>query len=182
MTKAEARQMIAEATTLSQLQTILQTYEEECDPDEETLLDYSDLPTFGGPEPEDTTGIFSWDEDSILTVDEQIHSVRWLIEPRRNETPCAYCGTTEGRIEGSAYNGKPVCDACEARLERARSIAHDLLADIGDMPDDYIEAHEAAAEDIRALRPLSWILRKIDPWPDSFAWITTACGPDWPTD
>ena len=99
-------------------------------------------------------------------------------------TKCYYCHATEGRIEASGITptGNPVCDACEARLERAESIAHDLLADIDDMETEYVEAHETAADLIRALRPLSWILRQVEEWPDSVAWITTACGPDWPRD
>ena len=29
-------------------------------------LKWDDLPTFGGEEPEDTTGIWSWDEKNVL--------------------------------------------------------------------------------------------------------------------
>jgi hypothetical protein len=31
-------------------------------------IDTSSLPTFGGPEPSDTFGIYSWDEDSYLVL------------------------------------------------------------------------------------------------------------------
>lgn len=30
------------------------------------LVDLTNLPTFGGTEPENTTGVWSWDEDSLI--------------------------------------------------------------------------------------------------------------------
>jgi hypothetical protein len=33
---------------------------------EAAQLDWSDLPTFGGNEPSDTVGIWSWDKNSVL--------------------------------------------------------------------------------------------------------------------
>lgn len=32
-------------------------------------IDFSDLPTFGGEEPVDTCGVWSWDADSLLVGD-----------------------------------------------------------------------------------------------------------------
>jgi hypothetical protein len=40
-------------------------------------FDGSSLPTFGGEEPRDTLGVFSWDKDSVL-----IESNGWKIEKR----------------------------------------------------------------------------------------------------
>lgn len=37
-------------------------------------VDWSDLPVFGGPEPHDTTGIWSWDETRLLVGDSR-HNV-----------------------------------------------------------------------------------------------------------
>jgi len=47
-------------------------------PEEWNTIDYSGLPTFGGAEPADTTGIWSWDENNLLTNDGN----GWHIEPR----------------------------------------------------------------------------------------------------
>jgi len=33
---------------------------------EGSSVDWTDLPTFGGEEPRDTLGVWSWDEDSLL--------------------------------------------------------------------------------------------------------------------
>ena len=77
MTLNDARNMIAAATSLSGLRDALVDIEA-ADPELSADYDYSDLPTFGGDEPADLAGIYSWDENSILTWDR-----RWLIEPRR---------------------------------------------------------------------------------------------------
>ena len=51
--------------------------------------DLTSLPTFGGPEPRDTTEVWSWDAEHILINGPQI-TVQvdgWTIEPR-----CPTCG------------------------------------------------------------------------------------------
>ena len=45
------------------------------------IVDYSALPTFGGEESEDTTGIYSWDKDELLT-NRDGGSGQWIIEGR----------------------------------------------------------------------------------------------------
>ena len=35
-------------------------------PEDEGGLDWTSLPTFGGPEPDDTNGIWSWDESRLI--------------------------------------------------------------------------------------------------------------------
>ena len=35
-------------------------------PEDQDAIDWSELPTFGGEEPADTQGVWSWDEDSVL--------------------------------------------------------------------------------------------------------------------
>ena len=35
-------------------------------PDDQDAIDWSELPTFGGAEPADTQGVWSWDADSVL--------------------------------------------------------------------------------------------------------------------
>ena len=43
----------------------------------EDVVDITSLPTFGGTEPNDTEGAWSWDEESILCAD-----AGWTVEPR----------------------------------------------------------------------------------------------------
>lgn len=43
------------------------------------------LPTLGGDEPRDTTGVYSWDETRLLTFNS---NGRWRVEPRACHTPC----------------------------------------------------------------------------------------------
>lgn len=49
--------------------------------DENGELDYSELPTFGGKEPKDTSGVFSWDEKGLLVQDE----FGWRIVERNDQ-------------------------------------------------------------------------------------------------
>ena len=35
-------------------------------PEDQAAIDWSELPTFGGAEPADTSGVWSWDADSLL--------------------------------------------------------------------------------------------------------------------
>lgn len=38
----------------------------ERDWDADLRIDWTNLPTFGGPDPDDTVGVWSWDADSLL--------------------------------------------------------------------------------------------------------------------
>lgn len=60
---------IQNADTLPALHSALVAYGElteleQCEVD--AAIDFSDLPTFGGPHPEDTLGVWSWDRASLL--------------------------------------------------------------------------------------------------------------------
>lgn len=68
------------ATSLDDLASILNEVEEYVADDGGQIEDYvsiESLPIFGGVEPNDTSGIYSWDEDSFL-----IYDGSWLIVPR----------------------------------------------------------------------------------------------------
>ena len=72
------------AESLIQLHAILNqidVYNMDKQEPEEIVVEYSDLPTFGGEEPEDTTGIFSWDKVDLLT-NRDGGSGQWIIEGR----------------------------------------------------------------------------------------------------
>ena len=72
------------AESLIQLHAILNqidVYNMDKQEPEEIVVEYSDLPTFGGDEPEDTTGIYSWDKDELLT-NRDGGSGQWIIEGR----------------------------------------------------------------------------------------------------
>jgi len=53
-------------------------YEPEHDP--QAVYDSSELPTFGGEDPNDTLGIFSWDENHILRCADETHDGWWIDE------------------------------------------------------------------------------------------------------
>ena len=65
-----ARPTIATVTNLDELCDYLN----ENDTDD---IDLTELPTFGGTEPDDTQGIFSWDAKNLLVED-----AGWSIVPR----------------------------------------------------------------------------------------------------
>jgi len=72
------------AESLIQLHAILNQIEVFNLDKEETdkiIVDYSALPNFGGEEPEDTTGIFSWDNVDLLT-NRDGGAGSWIIEGR----------------------------------------------------------------------------------------------------
>jgi len=48
--------------------------------DDDCALDWSSLPTFGGPDIEDTTGVWSWDADSVLLTDPSGQLAIWSRE------------------------------------------------------------------------------------------------------
>ena len=63
--------MIQRSNTLEQLRDNLQMIElirDDCAENNTPLdeVDYTDLPTFGGDEPADTSGVWSWNEQSLL--------------------------------------------------------------------------------------------------------------------
>ena len=52
-----SQDQINACTTLNELLTVLQNMEDSRD------VDMTSLPTFGGDEPDDTSGVWSWDAD-----------------------------------------------------------------------------------------------------------------------
>lgn len=65
---------------LETLRDELNNWREGVSPDvrDQCVVKYDDLPTFGGDEPADTSGIFSWDADHVLLDDGD----RFFIETR----------------------------------------------------------------------------------------------------
>jgi hypothetical protein len=62
-------QKVNESKNLVELAELLNQFgasEADYDQQEYKNLDLSNLPTFGGAEPTDTDGIFSWDQDNYL--------------------------------------------------------------------------------------------------------------------
>lgn len=68
-----------DAATLDDLLALLEERSNALDADErlEDAIDLADLPTYGGDEPRDTHGIYSWDESRVLAYDNG-----WSIEAR----------------------------------------------------------------------------------------------------
>lgn len=64
---------IAACTTLQDLVETLEAIESELNVEDERrrledVVDLAALPTFGGAEPRDTSGIWSWDNDDLLVT------------------------------------------------------------------------------------------------------------------
>lgn len=55
------------------------------DPEDAIYLDFTELPVFGGEEPSDARGIFSWDETSLLIQEETSSGTRFAIVPRSTQ-------------------------------------------------------------------------------------------------
>lgn len=69
------------ATDLNNLVAIMAEIEAEIEKYElkiDDAVDICALPTFGGTDPKNTSEVWSWDEESILTAD----GSRWSIVPR----------------------------------------------------------------------------------------------------
>lgn len=66
MTLNKARQRINQATDLANLLERLREVASQLDEQDRANLDLTSLPTFGGVAPSDTTGVWSWDSDSLL--------------------------------------------------------------------------------------------------------------------
>lgn len=66
LTLHDARQRLAGATSLGELLTTLHGVHAGLSDDDLACLDLSDLPIFGGEAPDDTHGVWSWDEQSLL--------------------------------------------------------------------------------------------------------------------
>jgi len=121
MDKKTAKKMIKCSENLSQLLETLRTIEsvlsetDDCDPlrvDE--LVDVTSLPTYGGEDPENTVGVWSWDETSLL-----VGEGSWAdcsIEPRdlsgghEEDPPCNHRSVTTPDGHG-AY-----CEICGETL------------------------------------------------------------------
>ncbi len=65
MTKTEAQANIAAAATLAALMQALRDTRS-LTSEEQDEIDWTDLQTFGGDEPDSTRGVWSWDADSLL--------------------------------------------------------------------------------------------------------------------
>jgi len=65
-TVSGAQKWIATAGDLDELLDILQRLKETMHAQDFANLNLANLPTFGGATPNDTTGIWSWDEDRLL--------------------------------------------------------------------------------------------------------------------
>lgn len=69
---------ITNATNLRALCDALNSYDDEARL--ESVVDLSNLPTYGGEAPADTTGIWSWDANSILVFCD--HDSTYRVTPR----------------------------------------------------------------------------------------------------
>ena len=79
------QQMYDESESLEALRDVLNHYQAYADAyanpvDLESLIDITSLPTFGGSEPTDTLGVFSWDDARVLIYDNA-----WTIQDRPDE-------------------------------------------------------------------------------------------------
>jgi hypothetical protein len=87
------RSDIKNAKTLDELcEALNRACETHDDPDEKQTIedriqgvDMADLPTFGGPEPRNTDGIYSWDETRILYARSGLTPPAWGIQERDEE-------------------------------------------------------------------------------------------------
>jgi hypothetical protein len=62
--QADAR--LQAAQNLDELLETIRTVHAELDEDDRSNLDLTDLPTFGGQEPDDTAAVWSWDAERLL--------------------------------------------------------------------------------------------------------------------
>ncbi len=92
-TPRELARAVEQAKSLSELRDCLAALDAEIrglidagtlPPDARTddYTDTSSLPVFGGEEPADTMGLFSWDKDSVLYIGNAKDGTGWIIEPR----------------------------------------------------------------------------------------------------
>lgn len=66
---SEMEEFLENADDLDDLLARLEFISENCDEQTESSIDYTNLPNFGGTEPDDTLGIWSWDETRLLVGD-----------------------------------------------------------------------------------------------------------------
>jgi len=81
--EAQLSKMNGECLILEDLLAVIrayQAYSDSTDADMEGLIDITSLPTFGGSEPTDTLGVFSWDDARVLIYDNA-----WTIQDREPE-------------------------------------------------------------------------------------------------
>ena len=76
-----AKQTVAEATSLGELCEVFNAYEDESWKLTD-IVDMSSLPTFGGTEPEQTCGIWSWDETRLMVQDSGMQEFIIIDRPR----------------------------------------------------------------------------------------------------
>jgi len=66
--------LVKEAKTLTELRDALNLYTPSCDYGKlEHVVDLCALPTFGGEAPDDTEGVWSWDEGNVLLSDKSFY-------------------------------------------------------------------------------------------------------------
>jgi hypothetical protein len=77
--------MVNSSASIQGLCDTLNAIPDELAGDWETIDQYvslSDLPTFGGPDPENTSEVWSWDSENYLSGENE-----WVVRPR-----CKTCG------------------------------------------------------------------------------------------
>lgn len=81
MTATEMTARINAAQNLSDLHNTIKSGLEQMDEQDRKNFDLSGLPTFGGVEPADTHGVWSWDANSVLIGDGSVSD--WRIVSRQ---------------------------------------------------------------------------------------------------
>jgi len=119
MDRQTARKMVSDATDLDELLAALQEIEAQLagGPDEDDplcvrvaeLVDVTSLPTYGGQEPRDTTGVWSWDATRLL-VGEGSWAECWVEDRLDEETLRAL------RIEAVAAGDTAQVELCSRAL------------------------------------------------------------------
>jgi len=114
--------ILTDITTLPELKMFL----EELPKDQHDYIDWSSLPTFGGDEPDDTTEVWSWDEENLLVGTccsdwEIISRTAWTILIRLQELggPCIRCQKIERAGCGSQMCCQEIYDL-DKKLEELK--------------------------------------------------------------
>ena len=122
------RQAIMGAQELDALAAALNAAEDECaaeamDPNPprvaDNIVDTTELPTYGGDEPDDTRGKYSWDATRLLTCDRGDPDGAWSLVPRAEwgatwYEVCADCGAETAHESEASVPPVPAADADEA--------------------------------------------------------------------
>lgn len=81
MNTTELNETIQSAKNLTDLHNVILAGVAQMDEQDRKNLDLSGLPTFGGAEPADTYGVWSWDANSLLVGDGAVNE--WRIVSRQ---------------------------------------------------------------------------------------------------